>query len=341
MLDLKVVGGSNTTNPAIIDLAVFHFDFSTGKELGRISTPIQLSSCIDHGLTVDEKWTEEHIPETLKASRSCEVTLSGALERLAEFIGTAHAATQEQFPDQEARIIVWGNGAGADNAWIASAFKACGMEKPWTIYNDMCLRTFAKEVGLITGRDYTSTNTQAEDRENSSVENCTSQIELLMATKKDLEARITELSGEHEILMTISAFIQRGDPSVVSQINDTATMLNKANVRIPGVDYLIAEAEALDSKIYYTKPNDASMEKPIEEMNATPPASQAIPQIDFSDATFPEQSGTQNGISGMVSPAPEAAFGASTFTEGRFDESVKTFDGHLAKKRRLDTEVGC
>ncbi|BFZ61374.1 hypothetical protein YB2330_002439 [Saitoella coloradoensis] len=54
-------------------------------------------------------------------------------------------------------VSVWGNGIPADNVWIDSAYKACNMTRPWSVFGDRDVRTL---VDL--GRNMTDTNLKTE-----------------------------------------------------------------------------------------------------------------------------------------------------------------------------------
>lgn len=160
MLNIECTA-ANIPNPAIIALAAVYFDPDTGKEFDSLCTPVSLKSCEEHELlstSVGMKWLEKEIPQTLKTSRESTTALPQALDMLSNFVQkcTEHNKSRlfgTRF-DESPGLMIWGNGTMADNIWIRSAYQACSMEVPWKFYSDMCVRTFVKQVWVLTGKDF-------------------------------------------------------------------------------------------------------------------------------------------------------------------------------------------
>ncbi|TVY93050.1 hypothetical protein LAWI1_G000620 [Lachnellula willkommii] len=162
MLDLECAA-IDTHNPAIIELAAVYFDIDTGEELDSLCTPVSLQSSLEHGPTTDDNtlgWLKREIPQTLKTSQECSISLPQAIMRLSKFVAKSLRETETRrikagLPKPwRSQAMIWGNGTTADNIWIRSAYKACSMEVPWQYYNDMCVRTVVKQVWAQTGKDY-------------------------------------------------------------------------------------------------------------------------------------------------------------------------------------------
>ncbi|TVY24823.1 hypothetical protein LHYA1_G005001 [Lachnellula hyalina] len=162
MLDLECAA-INTHNPAIIELAAVYFDIDTGEELDSLCTPVSLQSSLEHGLITDDNtlgWLKREIPQTLKTSQECCISLPQAIMRISKFVKKSIRETESRrikaglLKPYKSQPMIWGNGSMADNTWIRSAYKACSMEVPWEYYNDMCVRTVVKQVWAQTGKDY-------------------------------------------------------------------------------------------------------------------------------------------------------------------------------------------
>lgn len=160
MLDLECAD-AHIDNPAIIQLGAVYFDLETGESFAELDISINLDSCIAAGLKVTGKgmeWLERNIPACLERSRISPTSLRQALQEFNKFVTQAKVHTRLRRASSGHRIQpqvnVWGNGALADNVWIRSAYRACAMTRPWEYYNDTCLRTFVRQVELITSEKY-------------------------------------------------------------------------------------------------------------------------------------------------------------------------------------------
>jgi hypothetical protein len=193
MLDLECSDAS-IPNPVIIELAAIHFDIDTGNILGSFTTPINFQSCLDHGLLADKPegldWLQTTIPDTLAASKTSPVTLAHALFKFSLFLRAssklnAEKLTARKLRTDQSQLMIWGNGAVADNVWIASAYRACGMERPWKYYNDMCLRTFVKQCAFMTGKDF-ARDEVFEGTKHVALDDCHFQVSYLVKARKHL-----------------------------------------------------------------------------------------------------------------------------------------------------------
>ncbi|TVY58721.1 hypothetical protein LCER1_G000327 [Lachnellula cervina] len=207
MLDLECAA-IDTNNPAIIELAAVYFDIDTGEEIDTLFTPVSLQSSLEHGLITDDNtlgWLKREIPQTLKTSQECSIALPQAMMRLSKFVGKSLKETETRrikagLPKPwRSQAMIWGNGTTADNIWIRSAYKACGMEVPWQYYNDMCVRTVVKQVWAQTGKDF-SNKPLAPPRQglkHDALSDCRFQIAYLVLARNELwlEAAIPDPSA--------------------------------------------------------------------------------------------------------------------------------------------------
>jgi hypothetical protein len=137
MLDLECAA-IDIHNPAIIQIDASYFDIDTGREIRKFSTHVNLQSCLYKGLVTDEdtlQWLQKNIPKTLVQSKKCLTSLPLALERLSKWLRICSKDTKEELHDRgqfslDSQLMIWANGANADNIWIHSAYKACKMPKP-------------------------------------------------------------------------------------------------------------------------------------------------------------------------------------------------------------------
>lgn len=129
MVDLETL--STTANAAIISIGACKFNPTTMEITDTFHVVIDKQSAIDAGLHVDPKtvaWWEKQSPEARAASY--DVTdgkpLIAALYEFAEWCGD---------------VEVWGNGSDFDCTIMSSAFRAVGLEQPWSFWNTRCYRT--------------------------------------------------------------------------------------------------------------------------------------------------------------------------------------------------------
>jgi hypothetical protein len=133
MMDLETMG--NQSKAAIISIGAVKFD-PEGPELLENSfyTRIDLESSVQCGLEMDTStilwWMGQS--QAARASILSEdpatVHLRQAMRDFADWYGMT-------------RLPIWGNGAASDNVWMKSAFRASGVECPWTHKEDRCYRT--------------------------------------------------------------------------------------------------------------------------------------------------------------------------------------------------------
>lgn len=161
MLDLECTSVT-APNPCIIEIGAVCFDLNTGHEYGHYRAAVNLQSCTTAGLVTDQDtmdWLAEYIPQKLQASQNSHTTISQALEQLSTFLDTSEQATKHRLVDigranSASEIRVWGNGATVDNVWIASAYKANGLRKPWKNICDMCVKTLVRNYSELVGRNF-------------------------------------------------------------------------------------------------------------------------------------------------------------------------------------------
>jgi hypothetical protein len=130
MVDLETM--STQTNPAILTVAAIHFD--KDNILGDFTANVDLQSCIDVGLTIDAATIIWWMHQRAKARKGMFIDPSP--------IKTVLQAFTEWLPGTKITPpSIWGNGAVSDCVWLKEAYRACGLEKPWSYKNEMCYRT--------------------------------------------------------------------------------------------------------------------------------------------------------------------------------------------------------
>lgn len=137
MLDLETLG--NGPRPVIVAIgAVFFGPEGLGESLYVRVSP---QSCIDIGLEMDADtvlWWMSQSDEARRELLRPAVDILSALDLLTAFV---RAGGQD--------VLVWGNGAAADNAWTASAYRAARRKMPWGHWNDRCYRTIKNLWPLV------------------------------------------------------------------------------------------------------------------------------------------------------------------------------------------------
>lgn len=123
---------STEPNAAILAIGATMIDNLTPVD--RFYVNVDLQSCRDAGLHESEstrKWWSEQSAEAFNATQTDTVPLRTALQMWSDWINK-HGGK---------KVRLMGNGPCADNMWLNSAYKACGMKNPVPFFNDICHRT--------------------------------------------------------------------------------------------------------------------------------------------------------------------------------------------------------
>jgi hypothetical protein len=132
MLDLETM--STESNAAICSIGAVKFSLDEGI-IDEFYCTVDAADCKKHGLVISAdtvRWWSKQPKEVLEELRWNNVPLQDALTTFSKWYGTKSLPT-------------WGCGAGFDNVIIENAYKAVGMKRPWTPWDDRCYRTM-KEV---------------------------------------------------------------------------------------------------------------------------------------------------------------------------------------------------
>lgn len=128
MLDLETMG--TNSNAAIV--AIGAVKFGNGQLGDEFYQVVDLQSCVNVGLTIDPStvmWWMQQSDEARAQFNRTAIPIIPALVQFGEWM--------EYDPDTQ----MWGNGAAFDNVILANAYRACGLDSPWTFMNDRCYRT--------------------------------------------------------------------------------------------------------------------------------------------------------------------------------------------------------
>ena len=135
MLDLETM--STESNAAICSIGAVKFSIEHGV-LETFYCTVDAADCKRHGLDISAdtvRWWSKQPREVLEMLRKDNVPLQTALIRFSQWYGSKPLPT-------------WGCGAGFDNVIIENAYKACGMNRPWTPWLDRCYRTMKEVVSV-------------------------------------------------------------------------------------------------------------------------------------------------------------------------------------------------
>lgn len=130
MLDLETMG--NDSKSAII--AIGAVAFNDNNVVDKFYTQINLTSSMRNGGFVDGStvmWWLKQSDEARAAFADNDNAphLQSALLEFGNWYNKVNGGE------------VWGNGAMFDNSILSSAYKNCGFEQPWKLWDDMCYRT--------------------------------------------------------------------------------------------------------------------------------------------------------------------------------------------------------
>lgn len=136
MIDLETMGTESYA--AILSIAAVQFDIETGETGEKFYRAIQLESCVNHGLKIEPRtvlWWLSKSEEARQAYLGCpHTTLGEALCCLSEFIERFFLDGPE----------IWGNAARFDLGLLINAYSVAGLQIPWDVKNEWCVRTLAK-----------------------------------------------------------------------------------------------------------------------------------------------------------------------------------------------------
>jgi hypothetical protein len=131
MLDLETL--SLRPNAAIVAIGAVEFDPESG-ELGReFYCNVDAASAVAEGGHIDA----DTVMWWLGQEKAARLALTDGVRRS---VGEA-LAMFSHFLDPVPYPRIWGNGAAADNVWLATMYKNAGFDLPWHFTNDRCYRT--------------------------------------------------------------------------------------------------------------------------------------------------------------------------------------------------------
>lgn len=128
MVDLETL--STESNAAILSIGAVSIDLDAGTILDKFYMVVDPQSSLDAGLHVSGstiKWWLTQSEEARKGVAELGVPLQQALEEFSRWMPKG--------------ATVWGNGATLDNVVLTNAYRAVGLERPWSFRDDRCYRT--------------------------------------------------------------------------------------------------------------------------------------------------------------------------------------------------------
>ncbi len=186
MLDLETLG--LVKNAVITRIAAVAFNIDDGTVEDEIDIRVNAKSCVNAGLKIEgstvEWWLkqdEKLIQDTLITSFFEGEPLSEALQHFTLWI----EGLKKKYDTWN--VMVWGNGACADNTWMHSAYQACHLDVPWKFYQDRDLRTLVYLGQVLTGFSHKKTLLFEGQRHNP-IDDCKHQITYAVATLTALKA---------------------------------------------------------------------------------------------------------------------------------------------------------
>jgi hypothetical protein len=136
MVDLETLGNGNSA--VIIAVGAVKFDPDKPVILPEpFYSLVDPQSCVDAGLKLDVStvlWWMKQSDAARAALKPDELNKPGL-----------HAVMSSLMDWYGGDLPTWGNGATFDNVILRNAFKAVGMEAPWSFWNDRCYRTMKSQ----------------------------------------------------------------------------------------------------------------------------------------------------------------------------------------------------
>ncbi|AUR82284.1 ribonuclease H-like domain protein [Vibrio phage 1.022.O._10N.286.45.A10] len=125
---------SMSTEPNAAILAIGATMIDDLEAVDRFYVNVDLQSCLAVGLHESEStrnWWKKQSATAFEATQTNCVPIQTALQMWSDWVGK-HGGKS---------VRLMGNGPCADNMWLNSAYKACGMVNPVPFWNDICHRT--------------------------------------------------------------------------------------------------------------------------------------------------------------------------------------------------------
>jgi|LGVF01.2.fsa_nt_gb hypothetical protein len=135
--DLETLG--NGIKPVIAQIGAASFDIKTGEILDTFKINIDIESCKQVGLEVNEdtvKWWEVQSQEAKDSvfNSGDKVELTKALQKFSSWLIKVSDGKINE-------LNMWGKGIGADNIWLESAYDAVSLKYPIHYQRDKDVRT--------------------------------------------------------------------------------------------------------------------------------------------------------------------------------------------------------
>lgn len=135
MLDLETMG----TEPgcAIVSIGAVQFDLLTGKLGKKFYASIDLSSCLNVGLTVSGStimWWMQQGPEARAKLLENPTHIMEALTEFTKWV-------QSVFGYDISAYNIWGNSAAFDCGILSAAYDKLHLARPYSPWNERCFRT--------------------------------------------------------------------------------------------------------------------------------------------------------------------------------------------------------
>jgi hypothetical protein len=137
MIDLETLG----THASASILAAGLVSFTETKIIDTYYSPVDLSSCMKHGLMPDGNtfywWLNQSEDARTALQPKKNQSLIEVLGEINYFVDSSLSAAKAD------NLLVWGNGSNFDNKIIEAAYRAVSIKKPWSYKQDRCYRTVA------------------------------------------------------------------------------------------------------------------------------------------------------------------------------------------------------
>ena len=197
MLDLETLG--LVKNAVITRIAAVVFNIDDGSFQEEIDIRVKAKSCVDAGLKIDGATVEWWLKQDEALIQDTLVTSIFEGELLPEALKTFTAWIESLKKKYDSwNVMVWGNGACADNAWMHSAYQACHMEVPWKYFHDRDLRTLVYLGQILTG-DSSKKKMIFEGNRHNPLDDCKHQIRYAVITLNALKARSSVVTDHSQM----------------------------------------------------------------------------------------------------------------------------------------------
>lgn len=280
---------SMSTEPNAAILAIGATMIDDLEAIDRFYVNVDLRSCLAVGLHESEStrnWWKKQSTEAFNATQTNCVPIQTALQMWSDWI-KSHGGKS---------VRLMGNGPCADNMWLNSAYKACGMTNPVPFWNDICHRTLnwiggqwlgvtKEDVSFKGVKHHAGDDAEHEAQHaimvlNALMDALVAQKHPELNTQPEQGITIVSTSKQEFILNNITEMVRAGrveglpklaaDLAEVYDASVSPVEMNVPNLPAPAVNNDVPYVPQFDGEAPVQKPHHADYVAPLTDVPTAP-----------------------------------------------------------------------